>query len=151
MINIQTRTITDDLASLVKKLDTMVDSVKDKKGKETKHAFLVYLTNDPDAAEKELETFAEKHQIKNIPLTVFDGEAGPPKYNIAKDAQVTIMMWKDKEVKVNHTFAAHSLDKKAVKSVLERAREHVKPVAEEAKKAKKAKKANRAKKSKKDS
>ena len=77
-----------------------------------RHTFLVYLTNDPDAAETELETFAEKHQIKNIPLTMFDGEAGPPKHNIAKDAEVTIRMWKDKEVKVNHAFAANSLDKR---------------------------------------
>ena len=133
MINIQTRAITDNLASLVKELDGMVDNVEDKKGDETKHAFLVYLTNDPDAAEKELETFAEKHQIKNMPLTVFDGEAGPPDYKIAKDAEVTIMMWKDKEVKVNCAFAPNALDKKAVKTVLERAREHVKSVAEEAK------------------
>ncbi len=122
MINIQTRTITDNLASLVKELDGMVDSAGEKKGNDTKHAFLVYLTNDPDAAEKELEAFAEKHQIKNIPLTVFDGEAGPPNYKIAKDAEVTIMMWKDKEVKVNQAFATDTLDKKAVKKVLEQAR-----------------------------
>ncbi len=151
MINIQTRKITDNLASLVKELDGMVDSVEDKEGNETKHAFVVYLTNDADAAEKELEAFAEKHQIKKIPLTVFDGEAGPPKYNIAKDAEVTIMMWRDKEVKVNQAFAANKLDRKAVKSVLAQAREHVKPVPEEDKKDKKSKKGKRAKKDKKDS
>jgi hypothetical protein len=131
VINIQARTITDNLASLVKELNTIVDSVEDKKGSETKHAFFVYLTNDPDAAEKELETFAEKHQITKIPLTLFDGEAGPPNYEIAKEADVTIMMWKDKEIKVNCAFAADQLDKNAVKSVLEKAREHVKAADEE--------------------
>jgi hypothetical protein len=132
VINIQTRKITDNLTSLVKELDGMVDSVEDKKGNETKHAFLVYLTSDPDAAEKELEAFAEKHQIKNLPLTVFDGDAGPPDYKIAEDAEVTIMMWRDKEVKVNQAFATKAMDKEAVKNVLEQAREHVKTVPEKA-------------------
>ena len=131
MINIQTRKITDNLASLVKTIDGMVDNVEDKKGSETKHAFVVYLTDDADAAAGELETFAEKHQIKNVPLTVFDGEAGPPKYNIAKEAEVTIMMWADKKVKVNQAFAANELDKNAVKKVLKHAVEHVKSEAEE--------------------
>jgi hypothetical protein len=62
---------------------------------------------------------------------VFDGEAGPPAYNIAKEAEVTVMMWADREVKVNQVFAANALDKKAVKSVLEQAREHVKRVPKE--------------------
>jgi hypothetical protein len=123
VINIHARKITDDLASLVKQLDGMVDSVEDKKGNETKHAFLVYLTDDPDAAAAELESLAEKHKIKNVPLTVFDGAAGPPAYNIAKEAEVTIVMWKDREVQANHAFAANGLDKAALKKVLAQAKE----------------------------
>ncbi len=126
MVNIQTRKITDDLARLVKKLDRMVDNAGEKKAGATKHAFLVYLTDDPDAAEKELEKFAEKHKIKNIPLTVFDGVAGPRKYNIAKDAEVTVMMWKEQKVKVNQACASDKLDKKAVRKVLKDAKEHLK-------------------------
>lgn len=126
MINIQTRKITDSLASLVKELDGMVDNVSDKKGNETGHAFVVLLTDDSDAATKELEAVAEKNKIKNIPLTVFDGEAGPPRYNIAKDAEVTIMMWKDQKVKVNRVFGANELNKDSVKEVLKDAEEHLK-------------------------
>lgn len=125
MVNIQTRKTTDELASLVKKLDRMVDNAGEKKGAATKHAFLVYLTNNPDVAEKELEAFAEKHKIKNIPLTIFDGVAGPRNYNIAKDAEVTVMMWKKQEVKVNQAFASDKLDKEAVRKVLRDAKGHL--------------------------
>jgi len=131
VINIQARTITDNLASLVKQLDEMVQSVEDKKGSDTNHAFLVYLTNDPDAAQEELESFAEKHQIKKIPLTLFDGEAGPPNYEIAEEADVTVMMWKDKKIRANCAFTSDSFDKRAVNVVLEKAREHVKTADEE--------------------
>ena len=110
----------------------MVDNVEDKKGNDTKHAFLVYLTDDPDTAAGELETLAEKHKIKNIPLTVFDGEAGPPRYKIAKEAEVTIMMWEGQKVKVNQVFASNALDKNGVKKVFESAKEHLKGATEEA-------------------
>ena len=79
--------------------------------------FVVYLTDDRDAAEKELKAFAKKHNIKNVPLTVFDGTAGPPSYKIAKDADVTVMMWKGTKVEVNHAFGKGKLNKKAAKAV----------------------------------
>ena len=115
MINIFAREITDNLASLVKELDVVVGKNKDKK----MAAFVVLLSEDPDAAEKKLKEFAVKHKIKNIPLTVFDGAAGPGGYKIAKDVDVTIMMWRRVTVKVNHAFKKSSaLDKKARKEVV---------------------------------
>ena len=125
MVNIQARKITDNLTSLVKELDGMVNSAEDKEGNDTKHAFVVYITDEEDEAAKELETIAEKHEIKNIPLTIFDGVTGPRGYDIAKDAEVTVMMWKGQEVKINHAFAANKLDKQAVKKVLEDAKQHL--------------------------
>ena len=115
MVNIFAREITDNLTSLVKELDSVVGKNKDKK----MAAFVVLLSEDPDAAEKKLKEFAAKHKIKNIPLTVFDGAAGPGKYKIAKDVDVTIIMWRKHTVKVNHAFKKGSaLDKKARKEVV---------------------------------
>lgn len=123
MVNIQTRKITDDLASLVKKLDGMVDSARKRGGN---HAFVVYITDDPEAGEKELKALAAKHKIKNIPLTIYDGVAGPGGYKIAKDAEVTVMMWKGLKVKANQAFAKNGLDKKAVSKVIDAAKKHLK-------------------------
>lgn len=123
MVNIHTRKITDDLASLVKNLDKMVDSAG-KRGRKAKHAFVVYITDDADKAEKELKAFAKKHKIKNIPLTIFDRVTGPKSYKIAKKAEVTVMMWKNLSVAHNHAF--EKLNKKSVAAVLKSAKSHLK-------------------------
>ena len=116
MVNIQTRSISGDLASLVKQLDGMVDSASDR-AKPNK-AFVVLLTDDPDEGAAKLEQVADKHGIVNTPLTVYDGIAGPGGYNIAKDAEVTVMIWKGGKVQANHSFAKGELNKKAVKDIL---------------------------------
>ncbi|GAB4150857.1 MAG: hypothetical protein Tsb009_25930 [Planctomycetaceae bacterium] len=114
VVSIFTRTIDDNLASLVKKIDAKVAENKDQR----MAAFVVLLTDDPDADEAKLKALAKKHGIKNVPLTLFDGVAGPPRYKIAKDAEVTVMMWKRISVKANHAFAKGKLDKKGIDAVV---------------------------------
>lgn len=82
-------------------------------------AFVVLLTDDPDAAEGQLKAFADKHGIKNTPLTIFDGVSGPARYKIAKEAEVTVIQWVGpKKVQANHAFAEGKLDKKGVAAVI---------------------------------
>ena len=84
MVNIIAREITDDLTSLVKKIDDVVGKNKDKK----MAAFFVLLSKDPKADEKKLQELAKKEKITNTPLLVYEGIAGPPKFKISKDADV---------------------------------------------------------------
>ena len=114
MVTIFTRELTDDLASLVKQIDETVAKNQD----QNMSAFLVLLTDDPDAAETRLKALAEKHGIKHVPLTTFDGEAGPPNYKIAEDAAVTVLMWRKLKVQANHAFGKGQLNKNAVKTVV---------------------------------
>jgi hypothetical protein len=109
-----TRSLTDSLASLVKQVDKVIGENEDQQ----MAGFVVLLTDDPDGAESELKAFAEKHHIKNVPLTFFDGIAGPESYKVAKDAEVTVMLWRDKKVEANHAFTAGKLDKNGVASVI---------------------------------
>jgi len=113
-VNVFTRSLTDELASLVKQLDAKVakNSSKDMKG------FIVLLTDDPDEADAQLKAFAKKHGIKKMPLTIFDGIAGPPGYNIAKDAEVTVNMWVGQKAKVNYAFAKGKLNKKSIAKIV---------------------------------
>ena len=115
VVAIFARDLTDNLTSLVKQIDDAVA----KNDKKEMRAFLVLLTEDADAAEPKLKELAEKQGIKKVPLTVFEGEAGPESYKIAKDADVTVLMWKGLEVKTNHAFAKGKLDAKSVKTVVE--------------------------------
>jgi predicted TIM-barrel fold metal-dependent hydrolase len=112
VVNIFAREITDNLASLVKQVDAKAQENGDL------CAFLVVLTEDSDAAAEELKKLADKHGIKKVPLTVFEGSAGPPNYKLAKDADVTVHMWVNTKVKVNHSFAKGKLDDKSVTSVV---------------------------------
>lgn len=114
MVNIFAREITDDLTSLVKQIDEKISSHKDEK----MAGFVVLLTDDPDAAEPQLKELAEKQKIESTPLTVFDGVAGPPQYNIARSADVTVMMWVGGKVKVNHVYEKGKLDKAAVAKIV---------------------------------
>lgn len=114
MVNVFARELTDDLASLVKQLDAVVGKNEEKK----MAGFIVLLSEDPDADEAKVVAFAEKHEIKNLPLTIFDGVAGPPDYNLAKEADVTALLWVKQEVKANHAFGKGGLTASAVKQVV---------------------------------
>jgi hypothetical protein len=113
-VNVFARSLTDDLASLVKQIDDQVaqNSSKQMKG------FVVLLTDDPDAAEAEIKAFATKHGIKNVPLTIYDGIAGPSNYRIAKDAEVTVNMWVGLKSKANFAFAKDELNKDEIAKVV---------------------------------
>jgi hypothetical protein len=113
-VNVFTRSLSDDLASLVKEIDTFVDKNKEKQAA----GFVVLLSSDPDADEAKLKDFAKKHGIKNVPLTLFDGEAGPPSYKVAKEAEVTVLLWKQQNVKANHAFGKDGLNADAVKKIV---------------------------------
>ena len=110
MVNIFARKITDNLTSLVKQIDDKIVANGDKK----MAGFVVLLTDDPDAAEAQLKRLAEKQKIEKTPLTVYDGIAGPERYNIAEEADVTVMMWVGGEVKLSRAFEKGKLDKAAV-------------------------------------
>jgi hypothetical protein len=114
VVNIFAREITENLTSLVRQIDEKIGANSDKK----MAGFVVLLTDDPDAAEPRLKELAEKHKIEHTPLTVYDGIAGPESYSIAKEADVTVMMWVGSEVKVNRVFEKGKLDKAAIAAIV---------------------------------
>lgn len=114
MVSLFARELTGDLASLVKQLDQVVAANSKKK----MGAFVVHLTDDADAAEASLTELAAKQGIKNIPLTYVDGLAGPAVYKIAKDADITLMMWVKGTVKVNYTLKKGELNKKMIAKII---------------------------------
>lgn len=113
-MSIFAREVTDDLASLVKKIDETIGKNQDKQ----MAGFVVILSEDPDAIAPKLEEIAATEGIKNVPLTIFDGESGPGSYKIAKDADVTVMMWSKLEVKANHALKAGELNEKAIEQIV---------------------------------
>ena len=109
------RHITDDLTSLVKQIDVVVANNR----KAKMRGFVVFLSDDHETLKPKLIDLAQKHNIKHTPLAIYAGDsAGPRYYKLAKDAEVTVMMWVDRKVKVNHAFAKGELNELSIKKVL---------------------------------
>ncbi len=113
VVTVFTRSIDDSVVSLVKNVDAQVAANKDKK----MASFVVLLTDNADEAEAKLSEIAKKEGIKNVPLTIIEGDAGPKGYGIQKNSETTVMMWVDGELKVNEAFAKGKFDKKAADSL----------------------------------
>ncbi len=104
------REITDGLTSLVKKID-------DAHGKnEGMGSFVVFLSNE-EGMEQKLKALAEKANLKNTILTI-DNPAGPRGYNIAKDADVTVVFYVQKNVKANHAFKKGGLKESDIPTIV---------------------------------
>ena len=87
-----------ELAKLVKKIDEATVKNKDK----SMGSFVVFLS-DKDGLDKELAGMAEKAKIQKTVLSI-DNPAGPKAYNVAKDADITVVLYTDRKVKANHAF-----------------------------------------------
>lgn len=101
------------MASLVKAVDEKIAANDNLK------AFVVVLTDDGDKTGDALKALAKDKAVKNVPLTMMETLSGPPAYKVAKDAEVTVLMWKGTEVKANHAFAPGTLDDAGIQSVLD--------------------------------
>jgi hypothetical protein len=106
------RSNSDALTSLVKKIDDATAKNKSKK----MGSFVVYLSDD-EALEDQLKALAEKNGIKNCVLTI-DNVAGPNGYNVAKEADVTVVLYNKRTVAANHAFRKGELNAKAIDAVV---------------------------------
>ena len=111
VVSLFVRDVNDEVAALVKEVDSKVAANKDA----GMAAFVVLLSEDPEADAAKLKTLAEKQGIEHTPLTTFDGAAGPQGYKVAQDADYTVMMWVDGKLAVNDTFAKGQLKDQVAK------------------------------------
>jgi predicted protein tyrosine phosphatase len=92
------RETSEPLASLVKQIDEKI-------GENGKLKSFVVIT--PKKGEKPVDAvrqLAKDASVKHVPLTIGESPDGPPDYEIARDADVTVLMWNHHKVKVNHAF-----------------------------------------------
>ena len=106
------REITDSLTSLVKKVDEATA-----KNSGCKMGSFVVFCNDDEALKSKLEELAKKEKLENIVLTI-DNPAGPTRYKIAKDADVTVVLYEKQQVKANHAFKKGELTDKEIEKVV---------------------------------
>lgn len=100
------------VASLIKKLDDC--TVKHEK--EELNSCVIFL-NDAEELPRQLKALAEKQGIKATILAV-DNQQGPQDYKIAKDADVTVLVYSDHNVRANRSFRRGELNGQQIDQVL---------------------------------
>ena len=98
MVCVFARKTSEPLASLVKQIDKKIGENGKLKG------FVVILTKEGDKTKEDLKKLAADASIHHVPLTMHQDPVGPPDYEIAKDADYTVLMWKRHKVTANHAF-----------------------------------------------
>lgn len=107
------REISDNLTSLVKKIDA--ETAKNKAAK--MGSFVVFLSGD-EKLSATLKTLAVKEGIKTTILSSMETPGGPEKYKIAKDADITVVIYNKQKVASNYAFKKGELNSKAIEAIV---------------------------------
>jgi hypothetical protein len=106
------RQITPELTKLIKR----IDQATDKNQKRSMGSFVVLLS-DSDNLEKELKELAKKEKIQHAILTI-DNPEGPEEYNIATEAEVTVVLYTKLKVKATHAFKKGDLNDRTIEAIV---------------------------------
>ena len=104
MVCVFARKTSEPLASLVKQIDHKIGEHGKLK------SFVVLMTKDGEKTQAELKKLAQEAGVKHIPLTMIGEIDGPPDYEIARNADITVLMWNHAKVKVNHAYKGELTD-----------------------------------------
>ncbi len=79
-------------------------------------SFVVFCSDDEGLKDK-LKELAEKEHLKKTILTL-DNPSGPSKYEVAKDADITVILYNEREVKVNRAYKKGELSNKEIEAIV---------------------------------
>ena len=106
------REVSDSLTSLVKKIDKATgENSKAKMG-----SFVVFCSDDESLADK-LKELAKKEGLDQCVLSI-DNPSGPTKYKVAKDADITVVLYNKQTVKANYAFKKGELKDADVEKIV---------------------------------
>jgi hypothetical protein len=79
--------------------------------------FCVIVLSAKDDLEKDLVKLAREYKLKNTILAM-DHPAGPLDYKLAREADLTVLIYDELSIHANHAFRAGQLDDKGVSTIL---------------------------------
>jgi hypothetical protein len=106
------RDLHEPLLNLLGKLDAATATNRE----QAMGSFVVFLS-DKEGLREELAAAAKKRGFKHVVLSI-DAPAGPEGFNVAKDADVTVVLYREHDVKANHAFRKGELTAAACEKVL---------------------------------
>lgn len=106
------KTLSDPLAKLMAKLEAARPAKNDP-------GYKTWLTQTAKVADLDtLAKWAQEKGLKGVPVGAFEDADGPPAYKLAKDADVTVMLFVKERVVANFAFRAGELDDKAIETLM---------------------------------
>ena len=99
------RTLSDPLGKLVRRLDKALAEHK----KADLRGWVTFLAGDPARLDARVVEWGKKHAIRTMPLGVFTDAVGPPSHRLARDADVTVLLFVKQKVVANFAFRAGEL------------------------------------------
>ena len=111
------REISDNLTSLVKK----IDEATAKNAKAKMGSFVVFC-NDDEKLEDKLKELAEKEKLSKCVLTI-DQPSGPKSYKISKEADVTVVLYNKRKIMANFAFKKGDLKDKNIEEIIDSLKE----------------------------
>ena len=106
------REVSDPLTSLVKKIDEATAKNSDCK----MGSFVVFCSKE-EGLDKKLKELVDKEKLTKTILAI-DNPAGPGDYNVSKDADVVVVLYVKKNVKVNHTYKKGEFKEAEIEKIL---------------------------------
>jgi hypothetical protein len=100
------------VTALLKKIDACTG-----KNQSCKMGSFAVFCNDSEGLETQLKETAEKEKLEHCVLSI-DTASGPKDYEIAKEAEVTVLLYAQHIVKANHAFKKGELKEKGIEKVL---------------------------------
>ena len=111
--------MSEPLTGLVKKLDKQLNDTMTAQGRKDRFGVFVILLagNGP---QQQLKDLVAKEGLKQVVLSTFQNNAGPPRYKVAKDAHLTVAVYKNKDtVSANFVMDKGGLSKKKAEAIIE--------------------------------
>ena len=99
------RTLSEPLGKLVRELDRSAAEHQAAKLR----AWVTLLGYDQAGQDAKVVRWAQQHAIRNVPIGIFEDAGGPPSYRLARDADVTILLFVRRQVVCNFAFRSDEL------------------------------------------
>jgi len=106
------REVTPAVTTLLKKIDK---ATAENKGCDM-GSFVVFCS-DEEGLDKKLKDLADSAKLSKIVLSI-DNPTGPEKYNVSKDADVTVVLYTKRTVKANYAFKKGQLNEKSIDTII---------------------------------
>jgi hypothetical protein len=106
------RSLSDPLGKLLAACDEELA----RRPKEAMRAWMTVL-GEKTVGLDDLGRWSKQTGLKGVPVGVFDDPGGPPSYKLARDADVTVLLFVNRKVVLNAAFRPGELDGAAVKRI----------------------------------